>query len=283
MVANNPMLLAGMLLMATGFSFKVAAAPFHMWTPDVYEGAPTSITAFMSVGPKAAGFAAFVRVFTIALPGIQADWTIILCTLSILSMLIGNVVAIAQTNIKRMLAYSSIAHAGYALIGFVAGGRQGISSVMLYLFIYMFMNLGAFGVVIMLRKGGMMGERIEDFAGLARKNKLAALLMLIFMFSLAGIPPTAGFVGKFYIFMAALNAGFLWLAIIGVLLSAVSAFFYLRIIMVMYMKEPEGEFDLSTSFSMVIAMFALVCAVLYIGMNPLGLLDFAQSSVMGLL
>ena len=280
---SRPALILSMIFMAAGFGFKVAAVPFHMWTPDVYEGAPTSITAFMSVGPKAAGFAAFVRVFTIALPGIQADWTIILCTLSILSMLIGNVVAIAQTNIKRMLAYSSIAHAGYALIGFVAGGRQGISSVMLYLFIYMFMNLGAFGVVIMLRKGGMMGERIEDFAGLARKNKLAALLMLIFMFSLAGIPPTAGFVGKFYIFMAALNAGFLWLAIIGVLMSAVSAYFYLRVIMVMYMKEPEGDFDLSTSFSMFIAMLVVVCAVLYIGMNPFGLIDFAQSSVMGLL
>jgi NADH-quinone oxidoreductase subunit N len=280
---SRPAVMLSMILMTAGFGFKVAAVPFHMWVPDVYEGAPTSVTAFMSVGPKAAGFAAFLRVFTVGLLDIQPDWTVIIASLAVMSMLIGNVVAISQTNIKRMLAYSSIAHAGYALIGFVSGGVQGVSSVMLYLFIYAFMNLGAFGVVIMLRKGGMKGEEIQDFAGLAKKNRLAALLMMIFMFSLAGIPPTAGFVGKFYIFMAALNSGYLFLAIIGVIMSAVSAYFYLRVIMVMYMSEPEGEFDLSTSPSMSLAMLAAVTGVLYIGIYPMGLLEFARSSVVSLL
>jgi NADH-quinone oxidoreductase subunit N len=279
---SHPALILAMILMAAGFGFKVAAVPFHMWVPDVYEGAPTSVTAFMSVGPKAAGFAAFLRVFTVALPAIQPDWMMVIAALSIMSMLIGNVVAIAQTNIKRMLAYSSIAHAGYALVGFVAWGGQGISSVLLYLFIYTFMNLGAFGVVIMLRKGGMKGEEISDFAGLAKKNKTAALMMLIFMFSLAGIPPTAGFVGKFYIFMAAVNAGFLWLAIIGVLMSATSAYFYLRVIMVMYMSEPEAEFDLASSLSMKLALAAASIAVLYIGMYPYDILNLAMNSVAGL-
>jgi len=279
---SRPALVLSMILMAAGFGFKVAAVPFHMWVPDVYEGAPTSVTAFMSVGPKAAGFAAFLRVFTEALPSIQADWTMIIATLAIMSMLIGNVVAISQTNIKRMLAYSSIAHAGYAMVGFVSGGMQGISSVLMYLFIYTFMNVGAFGVVIMLRKGGMKGEEIKDFAGLARKNKTAALLMLIFMFSLAGIPPTAGFIGKFYIFMSAINAGFLWLAIIGVLMSAVSAYFYLRVIMVMYMSEPESEFDLASNPSMKLALAVASIAVLYIGMYPYGVISLAINSVAGL-
>jgi NADH-quinone oxidoreductase subunit N len=280
---SKPALVLSMVLLTAGFGFKVAAVPFHMWTPDVYEGAPTSVTAFMSVGPKAAAFAAFLRVFVTALPGIQADWTVIIATLAILSMLIGNVVAISQTNIKRMLAYSSIAHAGYALVGFAAGGKEGISSVLTYLLIYVFMNLGAFGMVVALSRGGMTGERIEDFAGLAKKNRMAALLMLIFMFSLAGIPPTAGFIGKFNIFMAALDSGFLWLALIMVAMSVVSAFFYLRVVMVMYMKEPEDERKVTPNLSMYTAMAVAAYAVLYIGMNPYGVLSFAVKSVSGLM
>lgn len=279
---SKPVLILSMILMTAGFGFKIAAVPFHMWVPDVYEGAPTSVTAFMSVGPKAAAFAAFLRVFMVALPGIQPDWTIILSVLAILTMLIGNVVAIAQTNIKRMLAYSSIAHAGYALVGFVTGGTAGMSSVMLYLLIYVFMNLGAFGVVVMLRKGGVAGDNIEDFAGLAKNHKFAAMLMLIFMFSLAGIPPTAGFIGKFYIFMGALNAGFLWLAIITVIMSVISAFFYLRVVIMMYMKDPTGEYELSAPYSIRFALAVAAFCVLYIGMNPGGLIDYAISSVAGL-
>ncbi|MHB8173077.1 MAG: NADH-quinone oxidoreductase subunit N [Nitrospirota bacterium] len=282
-VYSKPALILSMILILSGFGFKIAAVPFHMWTPDVYEGAPTSVTAFMSVGPKAAAFAAFLRVFVTAFPGIQADWTIIIAALAILSMLIGNVVAISQTNIKRMLAYSSIAHAGYAMVGFAAGGKEGISSVMTYLLIYAFMNLGAFGMVVALSRGGMTGERIEDFAGLSKKNKMAALLMLIFMFSLAGIPPTAGFIGKFNIFMAALDHGFLWLALIMVAMSAVSAFFYLRVVLVMYMKEPEEDRKLTPNLSMYTAMAVAAYAVLYIGMNPAGVLNFALKSVSGLM
>lgn len=280
---SSTALTLSMILLVAGFGFKVAAVPFHMWVPDVYEGAPTSVTAFMSVGPKAAGFAAFLRVFTTALPGIQPDWTVIIASLAIMSMLIGNVVAISQTNIKRMLAYSSIAHAGYAMVGFVSGGMMGVSAVMMYLFIYMFMNLGAFGMVVMLRKNGIAGEELQDFAGLAKKNRTAAFLMMVFMFSLAGIPPTAGFMGKFYVFMAALNAGFTWLAIIGVMMSAVSAYFYLRVIMYMYMKEPEGEFELAAPLSLKLAMAVAVGAVLYIGMAPAGLLDFARVSLAGMM
>lgn len=276
-------LLLAMVLILAGFAFKIASAPFHMWAPDVYEGAPTSVTAFMSVGPKAAAFAAFIRVFTEALPALQPDWSVVISIIAVLSMVVGNFVAISQTNIKRMLAYSSIAHAGYALIGFVAWGPQGISSVMLYLLIYTFMNIGAFGIVIMLRKGGVAGDRIEDFKGLGKKKGLPALLMLVFMFSLAGIPPTAGFVGKFSIFMAALNAGYLWLALVGVATSAVSAFFYLRIVKVMYMDEPEGEFDLATSNGMSLAMATTVAAVLYLGMYPAEVIAFAKNSVAGLL
>jgi len=282
-IYSRPALILAMMLIVAGFAFKVAAVPFHMWVPDVYEGAPTSVTAFMSVGPKAAGFAAFLRVFTVAFPVIQPDWVVIISALAVLSMLIGNVTAIAQTNIKRMLAYSSIAHAGYAMVGFVAWGEQGLSSVMLYLFIYTFMNLGAFGMVILMRKNGVMGEEIQDFAGLAKKKPLPAFLMLIFMFSLAGIPPTAGFIGKFYIFMAAINSGYLALAIIGVLMSAVSAYFYLRVIMVMYMSEPAGEFELSTSHPHTLAMFVAVVAVLYLGMYPADLLNFARESIVGLM
>lgn len=279
---SKPALIVAMILLTAGFGFKVAAVPFHMWAPDVYEGAPTSVTGFMSVGPKAAAFAAFLRVFMTALPGLQPDWTIIITALAILSMLVGNVVAISQTNIKRMLAYSSIAHAGYAMVGFVTGGPEGMASVMLYLLIYTFMNLGAFGIITMLRKEGLGGEEIEDFAGLAKKDKLAALLMLIFMFSLAGIPPTAGFVGKFFIFMNALNAGMLWLAIIAVIMSVISAFFYLRVVLVMYMKEPTGEYHLNASFAGKLAMAAAVYGVLYIGMNPYDVLNFAVKSVSGL-
>jgi NADH-quinone oxidoreductase subunit N len=280
---NPAALTLAMVLIASGFAFKVAAVPFHMWTPDVYEGAPTCVTAFMSVGPKAAGFAAFLRVFSEAFPALQPDWTMVIATLSVLSMVIGNVVALSQTNIKRMLAYSSIAHAGYALIGFVAWGTQGVSSVMLYLFLYTFMNIGAFGIVLTLRRGGERCENIEDLNGLSKRNKLAALFMLVFMFSLAGIPPTAGFIGKFYIFMAALHAGYLWLALVGVATSAISAFFYLRVVKAMYMSEPEGELEIVTSPMLKIAMVIAVGAVLYLGMYPSGILDFARNSIAGLM
>jgi len=244
---DDPLVLFATILLTVGFGFKLAVVPFHMWTPDVYQGAPTSVTAFMAVASKAASFAAFLRVFVEGLGGIKGNWSAMFLVLCLATLVLGNVVAIVQTNIKRMLAYSSIAHAGYALIGLVAAGRStgesggtaGIASVMLYLALYAFMTLGAFAVIAMFRKGGLEGEEIEDFTGLAKRQPLAALLMLIFMVSLAGIPPTAGFIGKFYVFMAAVESGLTWLAAIALLFAAVSAYYYMRVVMVMYMREPE--------------------------------------------
>jgi NADH-quinone oxidoreductase subunit N len=280
---NNTVLYLAIIMLVVSFGFKVAAVPFHMWVPDVYEGAPTSVTAFMSAGPKVAGFAVLLRVFLYAFEPLHVHTTAILAGLAVLTMAVGNIMALSQTNIKRMLAYSSIAHAGYALVGLAAGGPEGAASVMLYVCIYALMNMGAFGVVIMLRKAGERGEKITDFAGLGKTNKTAALLMLIFMFSLTGIPPTAGFVGKFYIFKSAVQAGLLWLAIAGVLFSAISAFFYLRIIMIMYMQEPQETIELSASPSLALALAISVTAVIVIGVYPTDLLNYARASISGIM
>lgn len=273
-------LILAIIFLVAGFGFKVAAVPFHMWAPDVYEGAPTPITAFMSVGPKAAAFAVFLRVFMDALTPAAADWTAIIAVISVLTMAVGSFVALVQTNIKRMLAYSSIAHAGYGLLGFVAGGRDGIASVMLYMLIYTFMNIGIFGAIIVMRKGSFIGENISDYTGLAKTNKGMALLMLIFLFSLAGIPPTAGFVGKFYIFMALINKGFISLAVIAVLMSAVSAYFYIRIVMLMYMKDPIQEFDLAHTPATRLALAIAVFGTVIIGILPAWFIELAQRAVL---
>ncbi len=279
---SNPVIFLAMIMLIVSFGFKVAAAPFHMWVPDVYEGAPTSVTAFMSAGPKVAGFAVLLRVFLYSLEPLHAHTTVILSGLALLTMAVGNIMALSQTNIKRMLAYSSIAHAGYALVGLAAGGPDGAASVMLYVCIYALMNMGAFGVVIMLRRAGERGEEIADFAGLGKTNKMAAFLMLIFMFSLTGIPPTAGFIGKFYIFKSAVQAGLIWLAVAGVLFSSISAYFYLRVVMVMYMNEPKGSIELTTSPSLALALAISVIAVIVIGVYPTDLLNFARASINGL-
>jgi NADH-quinone oxidoreductase subunit N len=280
---TNPIIFLAMIMLIVSFGFKVAAVPFHMWVPDVYEGAPTSVTAFMSAGPKVAGFAVLLRVFLYAFEPLHEHSTVIISGLAVLTMAVGNIMALSQTNIKRMLAYSSIAHAGYALVGLAAGGKDGAASVMLYVCIYALMNMGAFGVVIMLRKAGERGEEISDFAGLGKTNKTAAFLMLIFMFSLTGIPPLAGFVGKFYIFKSAVEAGLTWLAVAGVLFSAVSAYFYLRVIMVMYMHEPKGSIELSTSPSLALALAISVTAVLVIGVYPTDILNYARASITGIM
>jgi NADH-quinone oxidoreductase subunit N len=272
--------LLAIIMMAVGFAFKVAAAPFHFWSPDVYEGSPTSVTAFMSVGPKAAAFAALLRVFTVAFGPLRVDWAVLFIVLSIATMVTGNFIALRQTNIKRMLAYSSIAHAGYLLIGVIVGGEIGTSSVLLYLLVYTFMNVGAFGVVILLNRVGGIGDQIDDFSGLARVSQASAFVMMVFMFSLAGIPPTAGFAGKFYIFMGAVKAGYVWLAVIGVLNSAVSAYYYLRVIMRMYMDAaPVEEPALNVSTAMSAILFAAVIAVLVMGIFPEFFLNLAISSV----
>jgi NADH-quinone oxidoreductase subunit N len=246
-----------------------------MWAPDAYEGAPTSVTAFMSVGPKAAGFAVLGRVFIFAFGSIKVEWTPLLIGISILTMGVGNILALSQTNIKRMLAYSSIAHAGYALLGLIAGAPNGIASVMAYMLIYAFMNIGAFGVIILLRSEGFKGDQISDFEGLAKTHPFAAALMLVFMFSLTGIPPTAGFMGKFYLFMSAIDAGYTWLVIIAVIFSAISAYFYLRIVMYMYMKEPKETVKITTSHALSLALAVTSIAVLIIGVLPAAVVKFA--------
>lgn len=257
-------LLLSMILIVVAFSFKIAAAPFHMWAPDVYEGAPTSITAFMSVGPKAAGFAVIGRVFFEAFRNIQADWTPILIGIAILTMAVGNILALVQTNIKRMLAYSSIAHAGYMLIGIIPGTQESMSAMMVYMLIYAFMNIGAFAMVILLEKG----EELSDYDGLSKSHPLVAALMLVFMFSLTGIPPTAGFIGKFNLFMAAIKAGYTWLVVIAVIFSAISAYYYLRVVMNMYMKEMKEEAAISLSPSLGLAILITVLMVFVIGIMP---------------
>ena len=280
-LTGNFSLLLSVIFFVVAFGFKIAAAPFHMWAPDVYEGAPTSITAFMSVGPKAAGFAVLGRVFMVAFVSVKVDWAMILIPLAILTMAIGNIVALSQTNIKRMLAYSSIAHAGYALLGIITANNDGLASMMNYLMIYAFMNIGAFAVIIMLRSEGFKGDNISDYEGLSKTHPLAALLMLIFMFSLTGIPPTAGFIGKLYIFMSAINAGYTWLVVVAVIFSAISAYFYLRIIMYMYMREPKTTVTLTTSFSNGVALAVTAVAVLAIGIMPTQLLEFAKAAIKG--
>ncbi|KAF0221270.1 MAG: NADH-quinone oxidoreductase subunit [Geobacteraceae bacterium] len=281
LAGSNLMLLIGMVLMAVGFSFKIAAAPFHMWTPDVYEGAPTPMTAFMSVGPKAAGFAAFVRVFVIALPTLRADWADLLWVLAVLTMTVGNITALYQKNIKRMLAYSSIAHAGYVLVGFVAGNAVGTAGIMFYMLSYAFMNIGAFAIIVLVGKKGEPNNNVEDYAGFGFKHPLLAVCMSIFLFSLAGIPPAAGFIGKFYLFSGAIQAGYIWLAIIGVLNSAASVYYYLRVMVFMYMKDPVEEFDwLKVSPAIALCLIIAVAGVLIPGIVPGYLLELAQKAVL---
>jgi NADH-quinone oxidoreductase subunit N len=274
---GNPMAIAGMLLLSVGFLFKIGAAPFHMWAPDVYQGAPTPITAFMSAVPKAAAFAAFVRILLLALGGLENDWTSLLWILAVATMTVGNVIAISQTNIKRMLAYSSISHAGYALVGIVAANEIGISGIMFYMLAYTFMNLGAFAVLTLAGKKGEDNLTLDGFAGFGFKQPFLAVAMTIFLFSLMGLPPTAGFAGKFYIFAGAVKAGYVWLAVIGVLNSAVSLDYYLRVMVYMYFREPNEEFEwVSLKFGAVVSIVLALVGVLYLGLLPSGVMEMAK-------
>lgn len=241
---EEPVLLyAGVALLVVGFGFKVALVPFHMWTPDVYQGAPTPVTAFMSAATKAAAFAAFLRVFLTALPSAQAAWGWALAALAAITMLLGNIAALRQTNLKRMLAYSSIAHAGYALVGLVPGTSQGASAVLFYLLVYAFMNVGAFAVIVALERSGESDIARGRLAGLSDRHPGLAAAMAIFMFSLTGFPPFAGFFGKLYVFGAAVAAGWGWLVVIGVVNSVISAYYYLRVVVEMYFVSPTAELE----------------------------------------
>ncbi|MFZ2088957.1 MAG: NADH-quinone oxidoreductase subunit N [Desulfobaccales bacterium] len=277
---TKPMTLLGLALIIVGFGFKVASVPFHMWTPDVYEGAPTNVTAFMAVGVKAAAFAAFARVMFEVFPAFTVQWNSVLWVLAVATMTLGNVVAIAQTNIKRMLAYSSIAHAGYLMVALVAANQLGAVSLLYYLLAYTLMNIGAFGVVMLVGRKKDAYLNIYDYSGLGFQHPALAAMMGVFMFALAGIPPTAGFVGKFYIFSAAVKAGYIWLAIIGVMNSLISVYYYLRITVLMYMRPAEAELGpIPFTRGVTFAVVFTAVATLAIGIFPGFFYDMAVNSV----
>ena len=281
---KDPLLLIGFALLLVGFGFKISAVPFHMWTADVYEGAPTSVTAFIATGSKAAAFTALLRVLLASLRPLQGEWVWLFWVLAVLSMTLGNVVALAQQNLKRMLAYSSIAHVGYMLVGIVAGGGLGGGSVLFYLLVYTFTTAGAFGVILLLERGGHEAVGVADTAGLAARSPLAALALTLFLLSLVGIPPTAGFVGKFYLFGAAVRGGYIWLAVIGVLNSAAAAYYYLRVVVNMYLREPEGvPAVVMPSFAGGLAVVVALWGIIQLGVFPAPLFDLAQSAVLPLL
>jgi len=236
-------LIFGLVFLMTGFAFKISAVPFHMWTPDVYEGAPTPVTAFFAAAPKLAAFALTVRTLLAAFPSVTHEWQQIVTFLAIASMALGSFAAIGQRNIKRLMAYSSIGHMGYALVGLAAGTAEGVQGVIVYLAIYLAMTLGTFACILAMRRHGRMVEDIDQLAGLSTTSPMMAFLLAMLLFSLAGIPPLAGFFAKFYVFLAAINAGLYALAVIGVLLSVVGAYYYLRIVKIMYFDAPVERFE----------------------------------------
>ncbi|MGR3319721.1 MAG: NADH-quinone oxidoreductase subunit N [Candidatus Anammoxibacter sp.] len=280
-VTSDPMMLLGLILLIFGFGFKVATVPFHNWVPDVYEGAPTPVTAFFASGPKAAGFAVFFRVFLMSFSELDVHWTKILWILAVLTMTVGNLVALKQTSIKRMLAYSSIAHAGYIMIALVSANSLGMASVLFYMVAYALMNIGAFAIVIIMGRKGEEHTQLSDYSGFGYKHPVLAIVMTIFMLSMAGMPPLAGFVGKFYVFSAAIKSGYITLAIIGVINSVISVYYYLRVTVFMYMKPPMREFSpLSTSPFIILVLVITLWGTIQLGIFPSCIIDLAQKSIL---
>ena len=277
--ADGRLMFTGMALLAIGFCFKVAAVPFHMWTPDVYQGAPTSVTGFMAAGTKAAGFAAFLRVFLVALGPLQWDWRPVLWFVAVLTMVVGSVIAITQTDIKRLLAYSSIAHAGYVLVAVIAASREGTAAALFYLLVYAFMTLGSFGMVIASAPGGRERSTLNEWTGIGQRHPLFAGAMTLFLLSLAGIPPTAGFMAKFYVFSAAVQSGETGLVVVGVLTSAIAAFFYLRVIVAMWLQDPApGDMPLGPSPALVGGLAIAAAVVVALGVWPQALIELARNA-----
>jgi len=279
-LSDNPLILVALGLLLVGFAFKISAVPFHMWTPDAYEGAPAVVTGFMSTGVKAAAFAAFARVFLAAFEPFTADWAPIVWVIAAATMIFGTVVGVAQTNLKRMLAYSSIAHGGYLLVGLVAANQVGKAAILFYLAAYAITNLAAFGVIALLGARDRANDELRDYAGLWYSHPALAALMTVSLLSLGGLPPTAGFIGKWYIFTAAVSAGYYGLAIIGVLTSVISVFFYLRVVVMMYMQD--RNVDAPRVHINAVSMTALtvaIAAIFYLGVLPTGLLDLAAQSI----
>jgi NADH-quinone oxidoreductase subunit N len=276
-------LVVGMVFLFAGLAFKISAVPFHMWTPDVYEGAPTPVTAFFAVAPKIAALALFARVIMSPFGELIAQWQQILIVLSMASMVLGAVAAVGQRNIKRLMAYSSIGHVGFALVGLSTGSDEGLRGVLIYLTIYLVMNVGTFAVILSMRVKDTMVESIDDLAGLGRNQPLLAMAMAVFMFSLAGIPPLAGFFGKFYVFMAAINSGLYTLAIVGVLSSVIGAFYYLRIIKIMYFDEPVEAFEKPLRREMGAIMMVASLFTIFFFALPAPFLAAAQTAAQALL
>jgi NADH-quinone oxidoreductase subunit N len=277
---TNDALMFGIMLLGAGLCFKVAAAPFHVWTPDVYEGAPTPITAFLSTASKAAAFAIFARIFYVGFHYFRIDWQSILATIAALSMIVGNLAAITQDNVKRMLAYSSIGHAGYVLLGILSVSEMGLRGVLVYTVVYIFASLGIWATVLMLERHEYAGERIEDFEGLHHRAPFQALAMVVFLLSLGGIPPTSGFIGKYFLFYAAVASGFGWLAVIAVLMSAVSMVYYLRLVMAMYFRDGQ-QAELAGGGALKFVAVACLVITLVLGVLPSRLIDQARLSGAG--
>ncbi|MDP3980377.1 MAG: NADH-quinone oxidoreductase subunit N [Chlamydiota bacterium] len=265
---EDKLLTAGIILTLCGLLFKIAAVPFHIWTPDVYEGAPTPVTSFFSTGPKAAGFAVIIRIMALGLAPMQDVWIPLLALSAGCTMIFGNLVALMQKNIKRMLAFSSIAHAGYILLGVLAHNKLGYQAILYYLIAYVLMNAGAFALVVYLKSNQFACETIDDFRGLHKKNPLAAFCMLIFMLSLTGIPPTAGFVGKFFLFAAAIQSGYITLAIIGFMTSVVSLYYYMGPVKAMYMSDDTSEGILHPHWAITLTLIICLAGTLVIGIIP---------------
>jgi len=263
--------IVGMVFMVSGIAFKISAAPFHMWTPDVYQGSPSPVTALFAIAPKVAAMALMMRLTYGAFGSIEAEWSQVLVALSIASMVVGALGAIMQTDIKRMMAYSSIAHMGYALAGLAAGTQQGALGVMIYMTGYIFMGAGAFAIILLMRRDGQSATRIADLQGLSRTHPMLALGLMVMMFSMAGIPPLAGFFGKWYVFLAAVNAGLIPLAVIGVVMSVVGAFYYLRIIKIMYFEDTDEPLDteIPVANKIVLGVSLVVILLFFVGLSPL--------------
>jgi NADH-quinone oxidoreductase subunit N len=278
--ANDPVVFLALATTAVGLLFKISAVPFHMWAPDTYEGAPTTVTAFLSVGSKAASFALLLRIFLGPLAASRPSWEPILIGVALLSLTVGNLAAVTQSNIKRLLAYSSISHAGYILLGLIAGNDTGIKGVAVYVLVYTFMNLGAFLVVVALRRKDLIGEDIEDLAGLVQKSPGYAALMLIFLLSLAGIPPTAGFIGKYFIFLALIQSGHYLLAVVATLYVAVAIYYYFRIVKSMFAADLTDRGPLSTTFGIRVAVGITAAMTLGIGVYPEPFVRLAQTSLL---
>jgi len=275
---TDGLIILAVILVGAGMGFKIAAVPFHMWAPDVYEGSPTPVTAFLSVGSKAAAFAMLLRIFDEGLPTIVADWQVFFWCLAVLTMTVGNIAAITQSNIKRMLAYSSIAHSGYVLIGIVVGTSRGWTAVIVYLVVYAFMQLGAFAIVTMLRRRDVVGDELKDLSGLYARSPIAAVAMLVFMLSLGGIPPTAGFMGKVWIFGAAIDQEFYWLAVIGVVNSAISLFYYIRVVVFMWIKDEQMGSEIRIGPAMATALGITLVGSILFGIYPQPIFEQAQAA-----